>query len=157
MKISDVLIGIFLAIFGIAIVLYSQTFPPIHGQDFGPRAFPTILGSGFVVCAIFLIRKGLRAHPRASWLRVSDALRNPRSVFRFLLVPLVLVLYIWFSDSVGFLIFSMLFLLVLFLAFEVRPVKAVIMAILGGLVVFYAFYSLLHVPLPWGILERFAW
>lgn len=157
MKISDVLTGILLAIFGMAIVLFSQTFPPIHGQDFGPRAFPTIIGSAFIVCAIFLVRKGLRAHPRAPWLRLSDELRHPRSMFRFMLVPLVLVLYILFSDSVGFLLFSMLFLLVLFLAFEVAPLKAMIMAVVGGLVVFYAFYSLLHVPLPWGILERFAW
>jgi putative tricarboxylic transport membrane protein len=25
------------------------------------------------------------------------------------------------------------------------------------LVIHYAFYSLLRVPLPWGVLERFAW
>ena len=156
MKVSDVLTGILLAIFGIAVVLYSRTFPAIPGQDFGPRAFPSIIGAGFVLCSIFLIRNGLKAQPRAAWLRLSNEFRSAHSVFRFLLVPLMILLYILFSDSIGFVIFSVIFLLVLFLAFGVRPVPAAVIAVLGGVIIFYAFYSLLHVPLSWGLLEPFA-
>lgn len=155
MKVSDVLTGILLAIFGIAVILYSQTFPVIPGQDFGPRAFPSIIGAGFVLCSIFLIRKGLKAQPRAAWFRLSDEFRSAHSVFRFALVPIMIVLYILFSDSIGFLIFAMFFLLVLFLAFGVRLVPAVVIAVLGSVIIFYAFYSLLHVPLSWGVLEPF--
>ena len=156
MKVSDVLTGILLAIFGIAVVLYSQTFPAIPGQDFGPRAFPTAIGAGFILCAIFLIRNGLKARPRAEWFRLSNEFRSAHSVFRFLLVPIMIVLYILFSDSMGFVVFSVIFLLALFLAFGVRPVPAVVVAVLGGVIIFYAFYSLLHVPLSWGLLEPFV-
>ncbi|HEX2519302.1 MAG TPA: tripartite tricarboxylate transporter TctB family protein [Castellaniella sp.] len=155
MKVSDVLTGILLAIFGIAVVLYSQTFPVIPGQDFGPRAFPSIIGVGFILCSLFLIRNGLRAQPRAAWLRLSNEFRSSHSVFRFLLVPIMIVLYMLFSDSIGFVVFSVFFLLVLFLAFGVRPVPAVVIAALGGVIIFYGFYSLLHVPLSWGLLEPF--
>ena len=33
---------------------------------------------------------------------------------------------------------------------------AVVVAIVGTIVIWYAFYKLLRVPLPWGVLERFA-
>ncbi|CAM5221969.1 hypothetical protein CDEF62S_04537 [Castellaniella defragrans] len=153
MKVSDVLTGILLAVFGVAVMLYSQTFPSIPGQDFGPRAFPSLIGAGFVLCALFLIRNGLKAQPRAAWFQLSAELRSFHSAFRFVLVPVVIVLYILFSDSFGFIPFSILFLLVLFLAFGVRPITAAVVAVLGGLIIFYAFYSLLHVPLSWGVLE----
>lgn len=155
MKVSDVLTGILLAIFGLAVILYAQTFPPIPGQDFGPRAFPSIIGAGFVFCAFFLIRSGLKAQPRAAWLKLSDEFRSSHSVFRFALVPIAIIAYVLFSDSVGFMVFSVLFLLVLFLAFGVRPLKAVLVAVIGGALIFYGFYSLLHVPLSWGVLEPF--
>jgi len=40
--------------------------------------------------------------------------------------------------------------------FGVRPVPAVSVAIIGTIVIWYAFYKLLRVPLPWGVLQRFA-
>ncbi|HEX7387351.1 MAG TPA: tripartite tricarboxylate transporter TctB family protein [Castellaniella sp.] len=153
MKISDVLTGILLAIFGLAVILYAQTFPPIPGQDFGPRAFPSIIGVGFVLCALLLVRNGLRTQSRAAWLKLSDEFRSSHSVFRFLLVPAAVIAYILFSDRVGFAVFSVIFLLVLFLSFGVRPLTAVIVSVLGGALIFYGFYSLLHVPLSWGVLE----
>jgi putative tricarboxylic transport membrane protein len=41
-------------------------------------------------------------------------------------------------------------------AFGVRPGPAVLVAIIGTIVIWYAFYKLLRVPLPWGVLQRFA-
>jgi len=38
----------------------------------------------------------------------------------------------------------------------VRSGVAIIVAIVGTIVIWYAFYKLLRVPLPWGVLERFA-
>ena len=47
-------------------------------------------------------------------------------------------------------------LFAMFIAFGVRPVTSVVVAIVGTLVIWYAFYKLLRVPLPWGVLTRFA-
>jgi putative tricarboxylic transport membrane protein len=54
------------------------------------------------------------------------------------------------------LIVGPLVLLALFLAYGVRPVTAIIVAVVVTLVIHYAFYKLLRVPLPWGVLTRFA-
>ena len=47
-------------------------------------------------------------------------------------------------------------LFAMFIAFGVRTVTAVVIAVVGTAVIWYAFYKLLRVPLPWGVLERFA-
>ena len=58
--------------------------------------------------------------------------------------------------ALAFLIVAPLGLLVLFRAFGVRWRTSTIVAIVATLAIWYAFYKLLRVPLPWGVLERFA-
>lgn len=157
MKVSDVVTGFLLGIFGIAILLYSRTFPEMPGQNVGPSMFPSLIGAGFIICAVLLVRGGLASQPHAAWFNCSDEFRSPRNVLRFLLVPLVLVLYLAFSDYLGFIVVSMILLLALCLAFGVRPLTAVAVAVLGALCIHYLFYRLLEVPLPWGLLEPIAW
>ncbi|MFA7438623.1 tripartite tricarboxylate transporter TctB family protein [Castellaniella sp.] len=157
MKVSDVLTGLLFGVFGLAVLLYSQTFPHIPGQDFGPRAFPSIIGAGFMICAVLLVQQGLRKHPRDPWVKLAKEFSSSHATFRFWLVPIMVVLYLLFIDLIGFIILSALFLLFFFLAFGVRSTKAFLIAIVSSLVIFYIFYSLLHVPLPWGVLEPFAW
>ena len=40
--------------------------------------------------------------------------------------------------------------------FGVRPATAALVAVVATLVIWYAFYKLLRVPLPWGVLTKFA-
>lgn len=157
MKVSDVATGILLGVFGVAICLFARTFPGMPGQDVGPSMFPSLVGVGFLICAVLLVYGGLKSQPRAAWFSWSDEFRSPRNVLRFLLVPLVLVLYLAFSDYLGFIVVSTILLLALCLAFGVRPLTAVVVAVLGALCIHYLFYRLLEVPLPWGLLEPFAW
>ena len=51
---------------------------------------------------------------------------------------------------------QVLVLFVLFLLFGVRPARAAGVAIVATLVIWYACYKLLRVPLPWGVLTRYA-
>jgi len=46
-------------------------------------------------------------------------------------------------------------LLATFVALRVRLGPAIVWAVLGTLVVHFAFYKLLRVPLPWGVLRPF--
>ena len=43
------------------------------------------------------------------------------------------------------------------ITFFLPPVPAVAVAIAATLVIHTCFYKLLKVPLPWGVLQRFAW
>jgi putative tricarboxylic transport membrane protein len=82
--------------------------------------------------------------------------RSTRHVVAFLAVIAAAVAYIYLAEVLGFLIVGTLILFVLFVLFGVRPGLAAIVAIVGTLVIWYAFYKLLRVPLPWGVLTRYA-
>ena len=45
----------------------------------------------------------------------------------------------------------------LFLVLRVAPGRAVLVAVIATLAIHFAFYKLLRVPLPWGVLMPVAW
>jgi putative tricarboxylic transport membrane protein len=157
MKISDLLAGLFVGLSGIGIIWYAQTLPLMPGQDVGPGMFPTLIGAGLVICAVLLARRHLRDPARPPWLRFHPEFRHARILAGFLLIPATLFLYVWFSESLGFIPSAFLLLMALFLVFRVRVRTAVPVAIAGAVVIHFLFYKLLEVPLPWGILESIAW
>jgi putative tricarboxylic transport membrane protein len=67
------------------------------------------------------------------------------------------VLYIMFVDRLGFIVTGVLYMGALFTVFGVRPRWIIPLAIAVTFVIHYAFYKLLHVPLPWGVLEPVEW
>ena len=158
MKFDDTLIGVALGIFSVIVFIMAQAFPVIPGQNFGASLFPTVISVGLFICALLLVVQGVRGrasgrprHVRAPWLR------DPRAVWRFLLVPASLVFYFELAGTLGFLPCSFILLCVLLLAFGVRWLRAVLVALISVLVIHFMFYSVLKVPLPWGLLEPFAW
>lgn len=158
MKVSDLFTGILFGILGIAVILYANTFPPLSGQDVGPALFPRVVGGGFVVCGVLLVIRHLRTStPRAPLMSVAEQFHHVSNLTRFLLVPFVMIAYVIWADSLGFLVVAVPFLLILFLFFGVRPLTAVITAVLGALCIHFLFYKLLAVPLAWGLLDSIAW
>jgi putative tricarboxylic transport membrane protein len=57
----------------------------------------------------------------------------------------------------GFLITSLLILTALFRVLELPLARSVLIAVATTLVIHFAFYKLLRVPLPWGVLTPYAW
>jgi len=84
-------------------------------------------------------------------------MRSRRHIGAFFVTIGSVAAYILLADKLGFLIVGPLVLLALFLAYGVRPVTAIVVAIAVTLVIHYAFYKLLRVPLPWGLLTGFAY
>lgn len=156
MRLNDTLCGLLILLFGIAVIGYSQTFPPMPGQNIGPALFPTLIGSGLVLFALALMISGLRA-PGGSWVVLDDWMRRPRMGLNFALVVADLVFYALAVDRLGFFITGFLFLCLLFVAFGVARKWIVPVAAGVTLLIHYGFYSLLRVPLPWGLLEGIAW
>jgi len=157
MKISDLLAGLIVGLSGIGIIWYAQSLPLMPGQDVGPGMFPTLIGAGLIVCAVLLARRDLKSPASTPWLRIHPNFRHGRTLAGFLLVPISLALYVWFSESLGFIPAAFLLQLALYLVFRVRLRTAIPVAIVGALTIHFLFYSLLEVPLPWGILESIAW
>jgi len=155
-KINDAVLGVVLLALGVGVLWHVQSFPKIPGQNVGPALFPGIIAAGLIVCTLLLIVSGLRPRARAAWVEGLPWMRSPRHVAAFATLVLSTVAYILLSTSVGFLIVASLGLFAMLVAFGVRSGVAIIVAIVGTIVIWYAFYKLLRVPLPWGVLERFA-
>lgn len=156
MKLNDAVFGAILVVLGLAIVVHVQAFPAIPGQQVGPAIFPGLVAGGLALCGLLLIASGLKHRASQPWFVAEPWTRSTRHVAGFAAVIAAVAFYIAAANALGFLITGPLVLFALFVVFGVRPGKAAVVAIVATLVIWYAFYKLLRVPLPWGILTKFA-
>ena len=161
MKLNDAVWGALLIFCSAAVLLHIQNFPAIPGQKVGPALFPGLLAVGLALCGVLLIGRGLtaRAHAgnSARWAEFADWTRSRRHVIAFVAVIGVNLFYILAVDRIGFILTGAAYLGVLFTVFGVRMKWVVPIALVVTLVIHYAFYKLLRVPLPWGVLQGIAW
>lgn len=156
MKINDAIFGALLMLLGIVILVHVQAFPKIPGQEVGPALFPGLVAAGLAICGAMLVVSGVRNRGSDPWFRAADWVRSPQHAIAFIAIVAGVIAYILWADDVGFLLLAPLLLFVWFLTLRVRPVAAAITAIVVSLVIWYAFYKLLRVPLPWGWLTPWA-
>lgn len=157
MKLNDFLVGALLMTLAAAILFHIRVLPNIPGQNIGPAAFPGLLASLLALCSLILMVRGWRARLDGPWIAPLPWTRSPGHVLNFSLAVVGLVVYAWASERLGFILSGMLLLCPLYLALRVRPWRALVLAFAVTLVIHTLFYKLLRVPLPWGMLERFAW
>ena len=161
MKLNDALWGALLILFGLVVVMHVQSFPRIPGQQVGPAAFPGIVGAGLAICGVLLVMKGLASRrtggERAEWIAFSDWTRSRHYQLAFALTIGVNVFYIFAVDRLGFILTGFVYLAVLFWIYGVPRKWILPISIVVTLVIHYAFYKLLRVPLPWGLLQGIAW
>ena len=161
MKLNDAVWGALLMLFSAAVLIHVQGFPTIPGQKVGPALFPGVLAVAMAVCAVVLIVKGFAARAqraeRARWIEFDAWTRTRRLVVAFFAVIGVNVLYIFAVDRLGFILTGVVYLTTLFTVFGVRLKWVVPLALAVTVVIHYAFYKLLKVPLPWGVLQGIAW
>ena len=159
MKVDDTIWGALLALFGAAVLLYVQRFPHIPGQSVGPGMFPGIVASGLLVGGLILLVRGWRARRAAAgpWADIPLWLRSRPQLRAFAVLVGVNLFYLLTVERLGFLIVAVVYLFLLMWALKVRPLRAAIAAVLMTLAIHYAFYKLLKVPLPWGVLQGIAW
>lgn len=159
MKFHDTIWGALLVALGAAVLLYVQGFPRIPGQNVGPALFPGVIATALVVSGAMLFVRGLRARRRAGgpWWEVPEWFRSPPQVLAFAVLVGVNVFYLLAVDRLGFVIVAFVYLLALMWVLRVPLLKALPVALLMTLAIHYAFYKLLRVPLPWGVLQGIAW
>ena len=157
MKLNDAVFGLLLLALG-SLVLYAvQGFPKIPGQPVGPALFPGLIATGLCVAGLLLLIQGIRARGTQPWLAWDDWVRSPRHVLALALLLGCVVFYIAFANWLGFLPSAFLILLALFSVLRVPPRRSVPVALIATLAIHFAFYKLLRVPLPWGVLTPYAW
>ena len=154
MKLNDAVSGAALIALGGVILWHIQGFPPMPGQKYGPAVFPGLIAAGLVACGAMLAVQGVRAG--TPWLALGGWMRRPRPFAAFLSVIIGLALYVVAVDALGFHITGSALLAGWMLILGVRPRTALAVSLIAPIVIHLAFYKLLRIPLPWGVLERFA-
>ena len=160
MKANDAVWGALLLLFSVAVVVHVQAFPKIPGQQVGPALFPGLIAVGLGICGVLLVVKGLvarRAADAEPWAALSEWTRVSRTVVAFFAVVAVNLFYVLLVDRLGFIPTGTIYLAVLFWAFGVPRGRIVPIALVVTLVIHYAFYKLLRVPLPWGVMQGMSW
>lgn len=156
MKINDAVFGAIFLLLGIVVLVHVQAFPKIPGQPVGPALFPGIVSAALAVCGVLLIVSGVRRRAEQPWYEIADWMRSARHFIALVAIVGGVVAYVLLAARVGFLLVAPVLLWIWLSVLGVRPVRAGVVAVVATLVIWYAFYKLLRVPLPWGLLTGMA-
>jgi putative tricarboxylic transport membrane protein len=156
MKVNDAIFGALFVLLGVVVLVHVQSFPTIPGQQVGPALFPGFIAAGFVGCGALLIVSGVGNRATEPWYETAEWMRSGRHFVAFFAIVGGVAAYVWLANAVGFLIIAPVLLWIWFTTLGVRGLAALVVAVVATLVIWYAFYKLLRVPLPWGVLTNFA-
>jgi putative tricarboxylic transport membrane protein len=155
MKLSDSMWGMLCIALGAAVLVHVQGFPAMPGQKFGPAVFPGLIATGFAVCGVLLIIRGIKAkRALVEWMEWTHSRTH---LLRFAGLVAAIIFYIFASEALGFLLTGALTLFGLFALFGVALPRATVIALLATLAIHFLFYKVMRVPLPWGVLTPIAW
>ena len=152
MKLNDAIFGLLLMALGAAVLVGIQGYPKIPGQPVGPALFPGLVAAGLCVGGVLLLARGWRARATQPWFAWDPWVRSPRHLLALAVLLGSILFYILAVERLGFLVTATLIQAALFLVLRVPPVRAVGIALVATLLVHLAFYKLLRVPLPAGVL-----
>jgi putative tricarboxylic transport membrane protein len=157
LKLNDAIFGLVLLALGAAVLVAVQGYPKIPGQHVGPALFPGLIAVGLCIAGAILVFTGIRDRAAQHWLAWDDWVRSPRHIVALAVLLGSIVFYIAASTWLGFLPTAFIIMTAFMLSLRVPPGRAVVVAIVATLVIHFAFYKLLRVPLPWGLLTPWAW
>ena len=139
---------------GGVVLWHIQGFPAMPGQKFGPAWFPGLIAGGLAICGALLVYSGLRE--RSPWLAAPEWIHSHRARAGVAALIGGLLVYILVADQLGFHLTALILLAAWMRILGASWRLSAIVAVAATLVIHFAFYKGLRVPLPWGVLERWA-
>ncbi len=156
MKINDAIFGVVFLLFGVVVLVHVQGFSKIPGQQVGPALFPGLIAATLAGCGVLLIINGIRRRGTQPWTETAAWMRSGRHLVALAAIVGGVAAYVFLANAVGFLIVAPLLLILWLKVLGVRTGMALVVAVVATLLIWYAFYKLLRVPLPWGVLTKMA-
>ena len=148
---KDYILAIISIFLGLLILILASQFPEIGRADEpGPAFFPQIIAIFFLLSAGLFALKGWKSTDAVS-LKISKV-KSRRGLFNFLAVLILIGLYIYLFDILGFIESSFLFLFALLNIMEVGKLKSILVSVIVVVVMYYVFSELFLVPFPSGII-----
>ncbi len=157
MKVSDVISGALFLALAVFIFVYAQTLPPMPGQRYGAGVFPTVIALGLGGFSLLMMVQTWRQRAGTRWIELAPWARDRKTVGNFLLAMALILVYVFFSDRIGFIPLSIAILLILFWRQGISLRKGAIVAVAATLAIQIAFSDWLRVPLPRGLLTDYLW
>ncbi len=124
------------------------------GQKFGPAWFPGMIAVGLIVCGALLAAQSLRV--KEALVTLPAWLGHLRPTLGVAAVVAGLLFYVLAADALGFYLTALLILTVWMRVLGASWRLTLPVAIIATVVIHLSFYKLLRIPLPWGILQSFA-
>lgn len=129
-----------------------QGYPAMPGQKFGPAWFPGLIAVGLIACGA-----GLAFSARGqTWIELPSWLSQRRALVGVTSVVAGLLFYYLAADTLGFYLTALALLALWMRLLGASWRVSLPVALIATVVIHLSFYKLLRIPLPWGILERFA-
>jgi putative tricarboxylic transport membrane protein len=157
MKLNDLSLGILVFLAGIAIYLSALQFSPIPGQAYGAETMPKTIAFLSLGLGLFMIGRSLAVGMTRPGIALDNWTRSPASLGGLATAILLILVYILFSNAVGFVPMAFGVMLALMLTLRVKPVTAILVSLLAAVVIQQAFGRLLLVPLPRNAFLGFLW
>jgi putative tricarboxylic transport membrane protein len=150
-------LGVAIALLGAVVAVTARRFPDVPGQKLGASTMPLIVAAGLFACGLLLLWRSARGRPVARGLAGAAATDAPamagagERIGPALAVLAAVGLYLLAAEALGYLLVAPLCLLLAMRGLQVPWGRAVGWSLLASVAVHLAFYKLLKVPLPWGI------
>ena len=142
-----------MALLAAAVLWSARAFPAVPGQKLGAGFMPMLVGAGLLVCGLALVWRSFGAAAYAA--EAPPRAAGTEHFGSAAVIIGVILFYIAAAERLGFLIVAPICLVLVFKALRAATVPALLWAVGGTVVVHVAFYKLLRVPLPWGVLRPF--
>lgn len=159
MKVNDAVSGVFFILFAGLIFFLTKEFRLMPGQNYGASFFPRTIATAMGLLGLLLVVQGVRNRDGTPLVQILDWVGSPRHVMNFLVVIVALVFYILASDTLGFMItgFICLLSLLIWLRGLTHWRGSLALSIVSVFILQLFFGQFLRVPLPWGLLQQYAW
>ena len=152
MQLSDRITGGALVVLGAASAWGGSRLPAVPGQDVGPAAFPMLIGFGLIACGLMIVLGIGRSFEVEEIEQAHSGTVMDRLGIRVLAPPALLLFYMLAAERLGFLLTGGIMVFLGALSLRASLKLAIPLAIIAPLFVHLAFYKLLRVPLPDGLL-----
>lgn len=151
MKVSDTVVGAGFVGAGALIVAATLNYPTLDAGHPGPSLFPRIVGTLMAGFGLLVALQGLRGRDVGDTVAWGRLHRNTGFVNALFVLGGV-VAYLVLVERLGFLVMGAVLIFGLMWRLEVRPLRALGVAIGFTALVYFLFAKVLRVPLPLGIL-----
>lgn len=156
MKVNDIISGSLFVGLAFYLFIHAEGFVSMPGVPYGPKLFPQIISVVLGLAGALIAINGARRLATEGWFQTEDWARKKSTYIVLAAIIAGFFFYIFFTETLGYLLTSVIMLMIVLTASR-GPTKTagnLAIAVVASGMIYVTFSYLLRVPLPVGPLER---